>query len=478
MKIYFRENRPSQQAETEKIDTQSTLEFPYLSEDGESSNAVPKSNLNSMTLQSFSRNTVPQRQKESMSFDDFPALVSTTVSVSSEVTNNQSRKFNFSIRQQNNMAGKAPNVSIHLAQKNVHPRTLESGNKEIANKKQTPTWISKKDNSNFEDEFPKLETKKNPVTYTNIVNTTVVNNVQSKSQPTVEIVSSSQSEGDQFLYIKSKSRKKKNKTAHEDKTSENADDTDVSSASYCSLLNNNSSSLCDQDPDEKYKKNLLRPSPKTNFVPEESWHQKVTFGKDDFPPLAPSEPVRKPPGLGNKVKKPPPGFNFSSNSCGNSAPLNISLSSIARQLVSTNENKNIDPVIPHSDFKYKQPLNFHKRNEDLKNKIVNLLMFDDFRTKSGKFRQNEITAFTYYSECLKMLGEKDFMDIFPELICLLPDINKQQELFDVHKKHQNDCGAVPKQKLENNKIRVCDICYQVLMEFDHANHVSQHEKEN
>lgn len=433
-----------------------------------------------MTLQSFSRNTVPQRQKESMSFDDFPALVSTTVSVTSEVTNNQSRKFNVSFhRQQNNTAGKAPNVSIHLAQKNVHPRTSEPGNKEIDYKKQTPTWISKQNSTNFEDEFPKLETKKNPVTYTNIVNTTVVNNVQSKSQPTVEIVSSSQGGGDQFLYIKSKSRKKKNKTALEDKTSENVDDTDVKSAPYYSLLNNNST-LSDQDPDEKYKKNLLRPSPKTNFVEEESWHQKVTFGKDDFPPLAPSEPVRKPPGLGNKLKKPPPGFNLSSNSSnsGNSAPLNISLSSIARQLVSTNENKIFDPVIPHSDFKYKQPLNFHKRNEDLKNKIMNLSVFDDFRTKSGKFRQNEITAATYYSECLKMLGEKDFMDIFPELICLLPDINKQQELFDVHKKHQNNYGAVPKQKLENNKITVCDICYQVLMEFDHGNHVSQHQKEN
>lgn len=482
-----RESKPNNQAAVENINTQSTLEFPYLSEDGETS-SVPSTNVNSMTLQSFMRNPVPQRQKNVMSSEDFPALVSTvqgstvnystSVSVTSEVSNNQSRKFNLSIHRQNNVPARASNLSIHLSQKCAQPRASEAS-KETDNKSQKPLWISKKSATSFEDEFPKLESKKLPVsvkpptTFTNVVNTTIVNNIPNKSS-VVESVSNSQgNSGDQFVIIKGKSKKKKHRNICIDNKEEGDEKEEASNAFSLMLSNNNFNALDDEN--SKYKKNMLRTnSSKTRFIEDDSWQQKVSFGKDDFPPLAPADVVRRPPGFnGPKKKAPPPGFS-ANTSLHSSAPLNISLSSIARQIVAPEKNKTVETTIPHSDFKYKSPVDLKLRNDELSSKIKELCVYDEFRTLSMEFKDSKISAADYYAKCLEILGEKDFFDIFPELICLLPIINKQQELLNVHKKHQNNSGAVPKQKVPNNQICVCDICYQVLQERDYETHLSDH----
>lgn len=449
----------------------STLDFPYLSEDGESSSAVPSANLNSLTLQSFNRNSVPQRPKSAMSYDEFPALVKTTsgpevtVSVTSGSIYNQSR-LNLSIHRQNNMPSGASNVSIHLA-----PKNSQQNNKEKENKKPTqPSWSKK--NRAFEDEFPELKTKKPSVSFTNAVNATVVNNVERKAQQaSVEIVPDLQGGSDQFVIIKSKSRvNKENKEAF----NENTDVSNQKDDATSSLLNNNNFYLLGQVSDNEFSKLLVRPCDNTqkNYI-EDNWIKPASFDKDDFPPLASSEPIRKPPGFNGPGRKPPPGFSISSSSPKNSAPLNISLSSIARQISAP---KQVETKLPHSDEKYKKPPQFNTRNERLSHKIQELSILEPFQIPSRRFRQDLITAADYHSKCLELLHEKDFVHIFPELIALLPDINKQQELLDVHRKYQNDSGAVPKQAF-SDALSVCDICYQVLKAADYEYHLSQHQSE-
>jgi hypothetical protein len=39
----------------------------------------------------------------------------------------------------------------------------------------------------------------------------------------------------------------------------------------------------------------------------------------------------------------------------------------------------------------------------------------------------------YYSQCEKLIGKEHFDNIFPELLVLLPDIDKQQELLATYK---------------------------------------------
>lgn len=481
----------------EKIDTQSTLEFPYLSEDGETRSnhitSVPTTNLNSVTLQSFGRNPVPQKQKKGTFSEDFPALVSTTLNVTSEVSNNRSRKFNAIYSKQSNPV-KTSNLSIQLSQ----PKSSEMNHecKEVDSKQQLPTWISKKKSSSFDDEFPRLESKKAPITYTNVVNTTV-NNVQN-SAPSVAaaFVASSHvnSSGDQYVVIKNKSKKKKHhKPATDCRSSEDRDESDdrdevIKPISLHLSSNYNSNNQENKDP---FKKHMVKLTTKNNNLEEDNWHQKVSFGKDDFPPLAPSEVTRKPPGFNTPSKKaPPPGFSSSTNTHGNSTTLNISLSTVARQLVVLDKNKiNQTEIKPtFTDRTYRTPNNFHPRNDKLIEKIQEIsnaqsssTVFDDFKNESRKFRKNEISAAEYYSKCLEILGEKGFCDIFPELIALLPDIGKQQELLDVHKKYQNcqnNKGAIPKQKiLNNNQVSVCDICCQVLLQSDYRSHVLDHQSD-
>lgn len=50
---------------------------------------------------------------------------------------------------------------------------------------------------------------------------------------------------------------------------------------------------------------------------------------------------------------------------------------------------------------------------------------DEFRNVSKLFRSGLCNSRAYYEHCEAVLGER-FESIFPELLALLPDINKQQ----------------------------------------------------
>lgn len=53
---------------------------------------------------------------------------------------------------------------------------------------------------------------------------------------------------------------------------------------------------------------------------------------------------------------------------------------------------------------------------------------DEFRNVSKLFRSGLCNARAYYEHCEAVLGDR-FESIFPELLALLPDINKQQVNF-------------------------------------------------
>ena len=109
------------------------------------------------------------------------------------------------------------------------------------------------------------------------------------------------------------------------------------------------------------------------------------------------------------------------------------------------------------------------------------------------YSQGVVSGAQYHSSCRDLLGE-DFNRIFNELLVLLPDTGKQQELLSAHA----DCKALEKQsgsgggkKNKNKKnawqmptsvanlaseleCQVCPTCRQVLARKDFNSHKTLH----
>ncbi|KAL1278427.1 hypothetical protein QQF64_025100 [Cirrhinus molitorella] len=188
-------------------------------------------------------------------------------------------------------------------------------------------------------------------------------------------------------------------------------------------------------------------------------------------------PPPPPPGLGPVVSKPPPGFT--------GIPLN---SNVVESSVPA-----VNRVTPATGS-YLIPENFQQRNMDLIQSIKNFLQndetkFNEFKNYSGQFRQGLIPAVQYYKSCQELLGE-NFNRVFNELLVLLPDTRKQQELLTAH----GDFKALEKQqqgsKPKKNKkkawqtgttsnsleldCQVCPTCKQVLAMKDFNTHKTLH----
>lgn len=91
---------------------------------------------------------------------------------------------------------------------------------------------------------------------------------------------------------------------------------------------------------------------------------------------------------------------------------------------------------PGTRYTFLQPPEFAVRNQGLITTITDLLCdqqnrFPQFRTVSAKFRSGEVRPAEYYDKCMDILGNDCFHAVFPELLVLLPDIKKQQELLKV-----------------------------------------------
>ncbi|XP_038551888.1 E3 ubiquitin-protein ligase ZNF598 [Micropterus salmoides] len=194
-----------------------------------------------------------------------------------------------------------------------------------------------------------------------------------------------------------------------------------------------------------------------------------------------------PPGLGISATKPPPGFT--------GIPLNSNVVEPAPPAV------NLPPKLSSSG--YLVPEDFHQRNLELIQSIRKYLhndesKFNEFKNYSAQFRQSVISAAQYHRSCKDLLGD-DFNCIFHELLVLLPDTGKQQELLTAH----GDCKALEKQsgtgggkKNKNKKnawqvpttvanaaaaeleCRVCPICRQVVAPKDFNSHKTLHIRDN
>ncbi|KAJ8246071.1 hypothetical protein GJAV_G00263330 [Gymnothorax javanicus] len=227
-------------------------------------------------------------------------------------------------------------------------------------------------------------------------------------------------------------------------------------------LENQSTSLC-QLPEEEEFPALVPKKPPPGF-------------KSGFPVKAAQSSVPcPPPGLAGPPHKPPPGFT--------GIPLNANV---------------VEPAIPaismpaHPPVTYLIPDNFQQRNMELIQSIKIFLQndeskFNEFKTYSGQFRQGVISAVEYHRSCRELLGE-NFRKVFNELLVLLPDTEKQQELLAAHgdfRALEKQSGSKPKknkksawQTVSNNNLdldcQICPTCRQVVAQKDFSAHKTLH----
>ncbi|XP_031828790.1 E3 ubiquitin-protein ligase ZNF598 isoform X2 [Nomia melanderi] len=195
---------------------------------------------------------------------------------------------------------------------------------------------------------------------------------------------------------------------------------------------------------------------------------------EDFPALGTSSSMppgftNPPPGFGTTTP-PPPGFCIKYNSMdkiNNSNGLTFTNSSGESYSILPNDKHN-------SAYNYVPSPDFQKRNKCLVAKVNEVLMqqdqIEEFRYISGLFRQGMCNAQDYYTHCREVMGLSAFESVFLELLVLLPDIAKQQELFKVHEKESGN-------KIEG--LEICATCNQVLKSgSDFRTHMTSHTLEN
>uniref|UniRef100_A0A8C6ZU30 Zinc finger protein 598, E3 ubiquitin ligase n=1 Tax=Nothoprocta perdicaria TaxID=30464 RepID=A0A8C6ZU30_NOTPE len=183
--------------------------------------------------------------------------------------------------------------------------------------------------------------------------------------------------------------------------------------------------------------------------------------QEDFPALGSSGSARMPP---------PPGFNTVVLLKNPPPPpgLSVPVIYVAKHIEHLHSQRNIQLIQSIKEFLQSDESKFNK-----------------FKTHSGQFRQGLISAAQYYKSCRDLLGD-NFKKIFNELLVLLPDTAKQQELLSAH----NDFKIKEKQssnKPKKNKKNVwqtdsasdldcciCPTCKQVLTQQDLATHKALH----
>ncbi|XP_026539397.1 E3 ubiquitin-protein ligase ZNF598 isoform X1 [Notechis scutatus] len=221
--------------------------------------------------------------------------------------------------------------------------------------------------------------------------------------------------------------------------------------------------------------------------------------QEDFPALGNAGPPRMPPppgfnsvvllnspppppGLSVPLSKPPPGFTpIPTTSVSENAPAPVK-----------------DPKLCQGPYLILK--NFQQRNIQLIQSIREFLQedesqFNKFKTYSGQFRQGLISAEQYYQSCQELLGE-NFKKIFNELLVLLPDTAKQQELLSAYHdlKAKAPAASSPSPLSRSRKNRkgvwqaelassdldccVCPTCQQVLTQQDLTSHQALHLEED
>ncbi|CAH1794808.1 unnamed protein product [Owenia fusiformis] len=234
--------------------------------------------------------------------------------------------------------------------------------------------------------------------------------------------------------------------------------------------------------------------------------------QDDFPTLAPTAALKPiantmskmppgfipstnklasgPPGFGSvaDTKTPPPGLNKPPGLTKSNAPPGLNKPPpglVADSSPSVNNIENIAPKFAPNPtasaippvYTYAQTGDFQQRNFSLINMIQGAFnnsqdKLNEFMSISKQFRQDNLTSDSYYEQCREMFGDEKFWIIFPELLVLLPDISKQQELYLTYMgKHLNEMKMTKRLDIPFTS---CPTCYQVVSNKDLTLHISIH----
>lgn len=244
-----------------------------------------------------------------------------------------------------------------------------------------------------------------------------------------------------------------------------------------SLEWNNSSHLENKNVKNEIKQN----------IPQSKSYLKSLSNFEEFPVL--EERKAKTPNIQHLTqlskaktmpKNPPPGLTAIRKKSAN-----LSLSSVAQEVISnpSTDSNSID-YSNTDEYCYINPIDFNERNQSLVREVENVLgdhsKFCIFKDTSKEFRQGIINGDQYYEKCIELFGKKGFATIFSELLVLLPDIQKQNELLAAQQNElKNTKGAIPKgfkiiTDFNSNEFIICPKCKQVLIIKDQINHMSQH----
>lgn len=207
------------------------------------------------------------------------------------------------------------------------------------------------------------------------------------------------------------------------------------------------------------------------------------FTTDDFPSLLVNPPVPSlpslPPGFSSLTvpssMPPPPGFTNPEVPPGLSSAL---LSSYADDVDKPAE---VDSEVPVSAFI--PPRDMQQRTASFVSFISTAVKdssFGEFQDLSAKFRSGNISADEYHRGCFDLMDPSAFLSIFPELIALLPDLPKQQELLKVHRDFLSKSETRHAEKTQpwsstpDDGLVSCRVCGQVLRFSDLQDHASEH----
>eukprot|EP00057_Strongylocentrotus_purpuratus_P032563 XP_788063.1 PREDICTED: zinc finger protein 598 [Strongylocentrotus purpuratus] len=235
----------------------------------------------------------------------------------------------------------------------------------------------------------------------------------------------------------------------------------------------------------KMESTVQKPAMSVPSQPTTIIHSKAPSASSD------SSSARPPPGFAafpalSSSSVPPPGFSSSSAV----QPPPPGFSSAANSAASGPE--------------FVQAPNFKQQNRDLVAKIQGFCfgdprLFGQFKQDSGEFRQNMIPAQEYYRRCMQTLSEENFQSVFNELVALLPDLTKQQELLAAHNSYKASKSKSKARKdtvlkISNTKppsksgskawkstgkgesSSICSVCSQIVLARDLAEHMNVHEE--
>lgn len=211
--------------------------------------------------------------------------------------------------------------------------------------------------------------------------------------------------------------------------------------------------------------------------------------------------------LDNLEDFPPPGFNnnsrrgTSSQTVSAACPPGFGGTKAAPPGFESTEAQRNSPSPPATPNPYIKPDDYASRNQTLSKKLTNLFgiynesEYEKFKQTSVEFQLNKLSASEYLNKCQTLLDfQQDyvqFYDLIQEMIVLLPDSAKQQELYKAYsnvvessnKQAQSKSGwpksgskeSQMKKKLLN-KLMECQFCEQFFLNSEFNFHQSQNHK--